>query len=182
MRILPPVEEEMRRVIRDARAADPLISVAGLEQVLEQRFNRGFSRKYVKKLADKVHRQAIMQADRTQIGERMNTTREKFRIASNRLLQVIQAPSALNKDVIEASKNFAMLELALMQAEITNGFYKQPMDAIVREFRYDPLPPEVRGIVVAAWIRGNMVPREAIESMVPAQLRGGTTSDAIQAS
>jgi hypothetical protein len=37
MRILPPVEEEMRRAMRDARATDPLISVAGLEQVLEKR-------------------------------------------------------------------------------------------------------------------------------------------------
>jgi hypothetical protein len=53
MRILPPVEEEMPRAIRDARAADPPISVAGVEQVLEKRLDRGSSRKYVRKRADK---------------------------------------------------------------------------------------------------------------------------------
>jgi hypothetical protein len=44
MRILPAVEEEIRRVIRDERAKDPLISVAGLEEALEAHFERGFSR------------------------------------------------------------------------------------------------------------------------------------------
>ena len=43
----------MRRAIRDARAADPPISVAGVEQVLEKRLDRGSSRKYVRKRADK---------------------------------------------------------------------------------------------------------------------------------
>jgi hypothetical protein len=67
----------MRRAIRDARAADPLISVSGLEAVLEKRFNRGFSRKYVAKFADKVFHQSLIEADRTQIEERLNMTREK---------------------------------------------------------------------------------------------------------
>jgi len=29
MRVLPPVEEEIRRIIRDERAKDPLITVLG---------------------------------------------------------------------------------------------------------------------------------------------------------
>jgi hypothetical protein len=65
MRILPAVEEEIRRVIRDARAKDPLISVAGLEAVLEKHFDRGFSHQYVSKVADKVAREALIVADRT---------------------------------------------------------------------------------------------------------------------
>jgi hypothetical protein len=112
MRILPPVEEEMRRAIRDARAADPLISVSGLEQVLEKRFNRGFSRKYIAKLADKVLRQALIEADRTKIEERLNVTREKFRLASEKLVEIIQ-DNPKDEDAIEAAKNLAMLDLAL---------------------------------------------------------------------
>ena len=41
MRVLPPVEEEIRRIIRDARAKDPLITVSGLEHALEKHFDRG---------------------------------------------------------------------------------------------------------------------------------------------
>jgi hypothetical protein len=47
MRILPPVEEKIRRSIRDARAIDPLISVSDLQAKLEQQLNRSFSRKYM---------------------------------------------------------------------------------------------------------------------------------------
>jgi len=54
MIVLPPVEGEIRRIIRNERAKDPLITVSGLEKVLEKRFNRGFSRRYVAKLADNV--------------------------------------------------------------------------------------------------------------------------------
>jgi hypothetical protein len=97
----------------------------------------------------------------------MKITREKFRIASNRLLRVIQAPNPLDKDVIEAAENFAMLELALMQAEIANGMYKKPLDAIVKEHRYDPLPDEVRAVIIASWKRGGLLPAATVEQMAP---------------
>src|SRR5258708_30652854 len=49
MRVLPPVEEEIRRIVRDERAKDPLITVSGLEHALEKHFDRGFSHQYVSK-------------------------------------------------------------------------------------------------------------------------------------
>jgi hypothetical protein len=78
MRVLPPVEEEIRRVVRDERAKDPLISVAALKHALEEHFQRGFSHQYVSKIVDKVAREALVVADRTQIEERMNFTRESY--------------------------------------------------------------------------------------------------------
>jgi hypothetical protein len=73
MKIMPQVEAEIRRVIRDA--LDPLITVAKIEKVLEERFKRGFSYQYVAKVAEKVQREAMVQADRTQIEDRLNFTR-----------------------------------------------------------------------------------------------------------
>ena len=64
MRIVAAVEAEFRRIIRDARAKDPLISIANLEK----HFNRGFSHRYVSKIADKVAREGLIEADRTQHG------------------------------------------------------------------------------------------------------------------
>ena len=43
--------------------------MSGLEKVLEKRFNRGFSRRYVAKLADKVARRALVNANRMRIEE-----------------------------------------------------------------------------------------------------------------
>jgi hypothetical protein len=178
MRILPPVEEEIRRIIRDARAKDPLITVAGLEKALEEHFQRGFSHQYVSKIADKVAREALMVADRTQIEERMNFTRENYRMMRERLMKIVywepdpetpiekQGPP-YNEDVIEAAKNIVMLDLALLKAEIETGMYRKPIEAIAKEFQYEPLPDEVRTVIVAAWQRGGLLPRPTIEQMVP---------------
>jgi hypothetical protein len=84
MRVLPPVEEQIRRIIRDDRAKDPLITVSGLEHALEKHFQRGFSHQ---KIADKVAREALVQSDRTQIEERMNFTRVYYRMMRDRMLR-----------------------------------------------------------------------------------------------
>jgi hypothetical protein len=76
MRVLPPVEEEIRRAVRDARARDLLIRVAALKAILEEHFDRGFSHQYVSKIADKVAREGLIEADRTKIEERLQSTRE----------------------------------------------------------------------------------------------------------
>src|SRR5260370_33030029 len=89
MRVLPTVEEEIRRIIRDERAKDPLITVSGLEHALEKHFDRGFSHQYVSKIADKVSREGLIEMDHTRIEERMNFTRENYRMMRERLLKVI---------------------------------------------------------------------------------------------
>ena len=60
-----------------------------------------------------------------------------------------------------------MKDLALLSAEIANGMYKKPVEAIAKEFQYEPLPGEVRSVIIAAWTRGGMLPAAAVEKMVP---------------
>jgi hypothetical protein len=173
MRILPAIEEEIRRVIRDERAKDPLITVARLEHALEKHFNRGFSHQYVSKIADKVVREGLIQADRTQIEERMNFTRENYRMMREALFKIIYwqlgngQPCPDARDVVDAAKNVVMMDLALLSAEIANGMYKKPIDAIAREFQYEPVPGEVRTVIIASWKRGGLLPPATIEQMVP---------------
>jgi hypothetical protein len=170
MRVLPPVEEEIRRVVRDERAKDPLIAVAGLKNALEAHFKRGFSHQYVSKIADKVAREGLIEADRTEIEERMSFTRENYRMMREELLKIVSwspenAPAGSSKpraaDRIEAAKNVVMMDLALLNAEIANGMYNKPIDAIAKEFQREPLPGEVRSAVIAAWQRGGLLPRAA---------------------
>ena len=123
MRILPAVEEEIRRIIRGARAEDPLITVSGLEHALEKHFNRGFSHQFVSKIADKVARKSLIVADRTQIAKRMNCARENYRMMREELLKVVYwtpenatrgVPKPLAKDCMEAAKNIVMTDLAIL--------------------------------------------------------------------
>jgi hypothetical protein len=71
-------------------------------------------------------------------------------------------------DRIEAAKNVVMMDLALLNAEIADGMYKRPIADIAKQFQYEPLPDEVRVAVIAAWQRGGLLPRDAIERMLPA--------------
>jgi hypothetical protein len=183
MRVLPPVEEQIRRIVRDERAKDPLASVSKLEAALEKHFQRGFSHQYVSKIADKVARESLIVADRTQIEERMNFTRENYRMMREELLKIVYwnpetddiagMPKPLAKDRIEAAKNVVMMDLALLSAEIANGMYRKPIDAIAKEFQYEPLSPEIRTVVIAAWTRGGFLPKETVEQIVPLKISGG---------
>jgi hypothetical protein len=180
MRILPAIEEEIRRVVRDARATDPLIRVAGLKAVLEKHFDRGFSHQYVSKIADKVAREGLMELDRTKIEERIQFTRENYRMMRERLLKIIywqpdpdldikfqRAP--YHEDVIDAAKTLVMLDLALFKAELEVGMYKKPLADIAKEIHYEPLPPDVRAVVIASWRNFGLLPPATIERMVPAK-------------
>ena len=56
-----------------------------------------------------------------------------------------------------------MLDLAVLNAEAAAGMYKKPIEAMAKEFHYDPLSDEVRMVVIAAWKRGGMLPTAVIE-------------------
>jgi hypothetical protein len=124
-----------------------------------------------------VARKGLIEADRTQIEERMNFTRENYRMMRDRLLKIIywdpeehaEQRGPLNRDVIEAAKNIVMMDLALLQAEIANGMYKKPLDEIAKEIRYDPLPDEVRIVVIRSWRNFGLLPEKTIQEMVPAK-------------
>jgi hypothetical protein len=159
MQILPPVEQEIRRAIRDERARDPIIPITKLQENLERRFCREFKRTYLTKLCNKVARQTMVEIDRAKIEERMAFTRENYRLMREELLTIVYwnrntadegAPRPQARDVVEAAKTIAMLDLAILKAEIETGMYKKPIEAIAKEIRYDPLPDDVRTVIIAA--------------------------------
>jgi hypothetical protein len=54
------------------------------------------------------------------------------------------------------------------------GFASNPSYALTRTIHYDPLPPETRMIVIAAWQRGGLISMDAIEQVVLQQLPPST--------
>jgi hypothetical protein len=163
--MLPEVEMQIRRAIRDERAKDPLITIGKIQERLSKKFNRPFAYDYVMRMVHKVGKETMMEADRTKIANRLNQTREQFRIMRDRLMQIIywepdpilhqmgirQKPPA-EEDVIAAVKTIATMDLALMQAEVQAGIYKTLPEA---SEHHDPLllPTETRDNVLAAFQR-----------------------------
>jgi hypothetical protein len=170
MRVMPEVEAQIRRIIRDERAKDPLITILALQKVLEEKFDRGFARKYVAKLSAKVAKEVMVDIDRTKIETRLNQTREQFRIMRDRLMQIIywkpdpklaahgiRQKQPYDEDVIAAVKTVATMELALMNAEVQAGIYRTLPEA--REHHDTPLlPTETRTNVIQAFKRWGFLP------------------------
>jgi hypothetical protein len=124
-----------------------------------------------------IARQTLIEIDRTQIEDRMNFTRENYRMIRERLLKIVYWNPLDNSgderpwasEVIDAAKTIVMLDFTLLKAEIETGMYKKPVEPLVREIRYDPLPDDVHVVVIQSWKNFGLLPPAAIEQMVPAK-------------
>ena len=68
-------------------------------------------------------------------------------MASDRLVEISQS-NPEDEDAIEAAKNFALLDLALLKAEIECGMCKKPIEVLAREVHYEPLPLEACALLL----------------------------------
>jgi hypothetical protein len=50
------------------------------------------------------------------------------------------------------------------------------MEQLAKEIHYEPLPGEVRAVIIAAWQRGGLLPAAAIEQMVPPQVQAASAT------
>jgi hypothetical protein len=190
MRILQPFEEKIRHSIRDELAKKPTITMTGLKEQLEREYGRDFHHTYIRKLVGKVRNHLSYEIDHAKIEPRLAFSRENYRLMREELLKIvywkpgdnegangIARPAA--KDRVEAAKSVVMLDLAVLNAEIANGIYrKSPEELAKSTIHYEPLAPEVREVIIAAWMRGGMLPKPTVELMVPAQLTHANTGAA----
>jgi hypothetical protein len=176
MRILPPFEEKIRHSIRDELAKKPTVTMLALKEQLEKEYGRDFHFSYLRKLVGKVRNEISYEIDTARIEPRLAELRENYRVMRDALLKIVYwtpadheegMPRPLARDRVEAAKSVVMLDLAILSAEAAAGMYRKPIDVIAKEFQYEPLPGEVRAVIVAAWRRGGMLPAATIEQMVP---------------
>src|SRR5277367_3225981 len=183
MRYLPPFEDKIRHQIRDEIAKKPIVTMTALKERLEEAFGRGFDYEYIRKLTGKVRNEIVHDIDRATIAPRLAELRENYRLMREELLKIVYwtpenatdgVPKPLARDRVEAAKSVVMLDLAVLNAEAAAGMFKKPVDQLAKEYRYDPLPDEVRAVIIASWKRGGLLPAAAIEEMVPAQVLPAT--------
>jgi hypothetical protein len=70
------------------------------------------------------------------------------------------------RDRVEAAKALVMLDLAVFKAELETGMFKKPAEVLAKEIHYEPLPDDVRAIIIASWKRGGLLPTATIKQMV----------------
>jgi len=74
-------------------------------------------------------------------------------------------PRPAAKDRVEGAKSVVMLDRALLKAEIASGPYKKDPEVVAKEIHYEPLPCEVRAVVIAAGSVEDCCLRVAMEQM-----------------
>lgn len=140
-------EEKIKRAIRDAILIDPLISVVRLQDAL---FEKGYRTsnntpldwRYVEKMHDKVHRQAIEEVDRQKLSERVAQLKERYRLAYEQLVRIAFHTDEMKKEGIPppstrermtAFKEIVKLDLSIFGAEMTAGVFNKGKDEEVPE-------------------------------------------------
>jgi hypothetical protein len=172
-------EDKIKRAIRDGFAYDPLLTQSALVDHLNERFNHSFDPRYIKRLTNKVMGQARAEIDRATIEPRLSALRETHRISRETLLDILQRGRSLgpgknrpwDSTLVEAARNLVMLDIAVLNAEVANGLYKNVEEAAVAgSIRYPALPSEQRQHIVSAFQKWGMLPPGTVEHLVVEQI------------
>lgn len=157
-------EDKIKRAIRDAFAYDPLLTQTALIEYLNKKFSHSFDFRYIKRLTDKVMGQAKNEIDRAAIEPRLIALRETYRVSREALLGILERSKndyGKNKpwdsSVIEAARSLVMLDIAVLNAEVANGLYKN-LDEAAAKLEYPALPAEQRGTIASIFKKWNILP------------------------
>ena len=161
MKVLPEHQEILQNAIRNAIAANPLVSIRRMQQIVESNTGRPIGDKYVSKLMLKIRRQAVVESDRKKMNERLAEVRERYRLLIEDLQRIIcWKPEYLKaygtqypnfKERLAAMRLLAQLEIALFQAELQAGMFQDRQLAIEGMLRQGMLPTELHEQIVGVF-------------------------------
>ncbi len=180
MRKLPAQEEKIRQSIRDIIAFDPLVTDKKLSEILFDRgiktiSNTPLNRQYVGRLRQKIHKQAVYDADNQKLGPRLVEFKEKNRLVFDRLVRIAfytddlkkdGTPPPSVKDQIAALTAIVRLDLLVFNAEMDAGVFERHIGTLEIEKRYRPIPPELKDQMMQAFINWGILSQEQKEEII----------------
>jgi hypothetical protein len=183
-KMAPAFEDKVKRAIRDALAYDPLLTNTAMVERVSKQFKHHFAHQYIQRLTRKVSGQTRDEVHRAAIEPRLAALRETHRIARERLLQVLcwspQNPFGLSKpfarDIVEATKNLVMLDIAVLNAEVANGLYKN-LDEAAAKLDYPALPEAQRTTIASTFQKWGVLPPGSIVESVTIHATRVTTAE-----
>jgi hypothetical protein len=168
MKISDYREGHLREQVREIIALNPMVTIRGLQRILQHNTGHSISDKYAARLLRKVHRTAVVQADHQKLSSRILEVRERNIALRNQLYRIAYwtpqnfslygIPKPKSSERINAIRTIAQLDLALLKAELDVGMYENRQAAIGEVLREGLLPQEVHEEVVAVFRRHRLVP------------------------
>jgi hypothetical protein len=169
-------EDRIKRAIRDAIVIDPLISVSKLQNALSDKgfhsaLNTPLHWHYVAKLREKIHRQSIENVDKQKVSHRVAEMKERYRLVFERLIRIAfysddfkkeGIPPPSYRDQISALREISRLDISIFGAELDAGLFERHIGTLEVEQRNRPLPPEMKVVMLKAFVNWGIVPKEVL--------------------
>ncbi len=171
MKIGTDTKERLKRIIRDAVALDPMISLRELQALLLKRNIKMGNLNSLAKLRKEITAEAVEESDRKQVIERFAEMSERSRLMQQQLWKVIfPSDTQLDRPTLSeqmlAMRTIASMDAKLLKAGIEMGVYRKDMlpgkkYTEEEEFalRNQPLPPEIKASIRWAFENWGFVPR-----------------------
>lgn len=149
-------EARLRRIIRDAMAIDPLISMNGLQRAVEKKIGRPIDEVYLKKLVNKTTGEMVIVADREKVEERISYLRERNRIICDELLRMaFPDPNSPDQpgfiDRRKALESISNIEARQVKLEMDLGLFTRQLGTIEIEHRLKPIDETTLQTIVATF-------------------------------
>jgi len=171
-KILDHQEASLRRIIRDALAIDPLLTVTGVCRVVEAKIKRQVDPRYIKRLIKKVTGEMAVVADREKVEDRISHLRERNRIICDELFRMaFPGPNAIQPDIMDRRKALeaiARIEANQAKLEMDFGLFTRHLGELNVDHRMKPLDDQTLGAISAAWKMWGPTPQmRKLESTQP---------------
>jgi hypothetical protein len=136
MKILSPKRQFLQTAVRNIVAANPLVPIRRVQELVRQRTDRSISKNFASRLMDEVRDQAINESNQKEVNERVSELRERHRILIEYLTRVqnwqpdyVWEYGMRNEPTLRermaAIKLISQLELTLFKAESITGLFER---------------------------------------------------------
>lgn len=121
-------EDALRKIIRDAMAIDPLISLVSLQNITEKKTGRPLGQPYIIKLQRKVRGEIRVNGDRERYEERVAYLRERNRVICEELFRIaFPSPTMVNPPGVterrKALEAIARIDAGQIKLEMDLGLF-----------------------------------------------------------
>ena len=156
-------EARLRRIIRDAMAVDPFISIKSLMATIEKKTNRTIDDTYLSKLVKSVNAEMTVVADREKIEDRITYLRESNRIIRDELFRIaFPAVTDLNPpkpaERIRALELIAKIDNAQVKIEMDLGLFTRHLGTVDIDHHLKPPDEDIMKAVVGTFQSWGIAP------------------------
>lgn len=123
-------EAHLRRLVRDAIAIDPLISLRSLRDHMEVKIGKPIHIDYLNKLVKKVRGEVRVMPERENVAEQIGRIRETNRILREGALKIAYGPLVKDADRLRAMELIAKLDNSTAKLELDFGIFTRKLGEI----------------------------------------------------